>query len=257
VRHSSGSSEGPVAAAKLVYARVQQFLVSLKKVAVTTYHLVPVRNKAIKTRAELEKIRQNNESLVPLTLLVMCQFVPILGNIPVLIALAAPRFLLTSCFLNEEQLAQIRAHEFNEKIAARIQLDKLTAAESLDAQGKSLVDLADDHMSSLSKANALYANTLIYRALTTPLRPISATFIRRKLVKRTTEIASDDVLLKALQLESLELSELLTACTMRGSSPTLNKEECLAYLRRWVSGSGNQKETPLLLCHRIARGLPP
>jgi hypothetical protein len=257
-------SSGFVSTAKLVYGRVQHFLVSLKHVAVTTYRLARVRQKTVKTRTELEQIRENNESLLPVTLLVLCQFVPVLGNIPILGALAYPRQLLTISFWSPEQLASIREIEFKEKEAAREILVKILAGgdgangvsdevKALVARDQKVEELPTVHLTELAKANALYANNLIYSAVALPIfGPISVALIRKKLTKRAIEIASDDAILRNMrneELSALTASELLTACTRRGSSPHLDKDQCLAFLTQWLSKESFKgiKCPPLLL----------
>lgn len=261
-RSSSGSSGVLGNKAKQVYGKIQQFLGSLKAVALTSYRLVPVRSKAVKTRSEIEQIRENNKSLLPLTILVLSQFVPFLGNIPILLVLAYPRHFLTSSFWSPEQLAEIRALEFEEKLAARKVLQVLigqtpaAAASAVAGDCRGLDSLSGVHLSELSKANSLYANTIIYRTLETPLQPVSAALIRKKLGKRAREIASDDALLRLMppgELKELQAAELLTACTRRGSSPALDKDESIAFLQQWLAKESSKPGAPPhLLCHALA-----
>lgn len=275
-------SPGLGASAKKLYAKIQQFLGSLKKVAVETWRLVPVRHKAIKSRAELEKIRENNESLIPMVILVAAQFVPVLGNIPVLVALGYPRLLLTVSFWSDEQCAAIRAAEFLEKESARLALLQIIESlkhprptqfsvqewlQDLADRGIGLEDVSNSHLAELSKANALYSSPMVYELLRAPLlSTVFAALVRKRLEKRASEIAGDDWLLRSIAaapenegggLDKLDLPMLRTACTRRGSSPVLDKDQCLAYLGQWLAtqvptSAADKKHSHLLFCHALA-----
>lgn len=274
-------SPGLGRSAKKLYAKIQQFLGSLKKVAVETWRLLPVRRKLLKSRAELEKIRENNESLIPMVILIAAQFVPVLGNIPVLVALGYPRLLLTASFWSDEQCLEIRAAEFLEKESARevllqiierlkdprpTQFSVQALVQDLADRGIGLEDVSNSHLAELAKANALYSSPMVYELIRAPLlNTVFATLVRKRLEKRASEISRDDELLRVIAadpekegggLDKLELPVLITACTRRGSSPVLDRDQCLAYLGQWLATpvltSAANKKHPLLFCHALA-----
>lgn len=227
--------------AKQIYQRVQLFLTSLKGVVVTTYRVIPLRQKNPKTRAEVELIRENNESLVPTVFLALSQFVPVLGNLPVLLAISYPRQMLSKSYWDDNLLTTIRNEEYAEKEASRqILLNIIGNKISRQYQPPPVNELQREHLVHLARANALYANSFVYKTIP-PFTSISTIFIRNKLSKRVQEIQADDEMLVAMSanggLESMASQELLTACTRRGASPTLQRDELIAYLLNWLSSS--------------------
>ena len=262
--------------ARDTFRKIGAFVGSLKTVAVQTWRLVPVRRKEVKSRsrAEREQVRINNAALVPVTFLGLSQFIPVLGNIPVLLALAYPRQMLSEAFYTPDQLALVRQEEYAEKVMARRAVaDALCSAQGVYTslthfQKKGRFHLPtcreQSHLEALCRSNALFASHRLYSIL-------PGSLLKSSLVQRAREIAQDDELLRpALALESASAAfsdtELLTACTRRGSKPTLCRDESLLYLRSWLTLRCHQTPSdgvPVdegsrlsLLAHSLALGLP-
>lgn len=256
-----------VTVARDTFRKIGAFVGSLKTVVMQTWRLVPIRRKLVKNRAEHEEVRVNNAALVPVTFMGLAQFIPILGNLPVLLALAYPRQLLSEAFYTPEQLAAVRLEEFSEKVVARRAVaEALKSADGaytnwthFQAAGRfHLPTCPHAHLHSLCRSNALFATHALYNVL-----PDSV--LKSSLVQRAREIAQDDELLRpALALEALSDAELLTACTRRGAPPTLSRDECLGYMQSWLGLKCHQPPTNgvdeasrhSLLAHSLALGVP-
>jgi hypothetical protein len=244
-----------VHAARETLTRIGVFLGSLKGVVVQTSKLAPLRvkHRTQLTRTQIEALRENTEALVPTVFLAMSQFVPVLGNVPVVAAIAYPRLLLSTSFFDATQLRTIREEEWKEKEAARGVLlsSALVQPESAPAP---LETLPSKHLAELSKAQALYANKIIYAAADQIGLPFSV-FIRRKLEKRASEIEMDDVLLRELPgglEEGLTEAEASTAATRRGASPQLTKAECIEFIEKWLATEPRAVKRPSLTSHRLS-----
>jgi len=242
-------------AARETWSRIGVFLGSLKGVVVQTYKLAPLRAKERTqlSRAQIEALRENTEALVPTVFLAMSQFVPVAGNIPVIAALAYPRLLLSTAFFDETQLRAIRDEEWKEKEAARGVLLSSVLLQP-DSAPAPLETLPPQHLAELSKAQALYANKIIYAAAD-KIGPPFSLFIRRKLEKRASEIEMDDALLRELPgglEEGLTEAEALTAATRRGASPQLTKAESLEFIQKWLDTEPRAVKRPSLTSHRLS-----
>ena len=272
------------------FKKIGTFVGSLKNVAVQTYRLAPVRLKdaKTKTRTEREMIRVNNEALIPVCFLGLSQFVPIFGNVFVLAALAWPRQIQAEAFFNAEELRRVRLEEHAEKLTARILVEEALSSASqpysaahFERTGRFHVPALIDaqYLQALCMSNALFASHAIYR--------IAPSFLlKSRLNKRAREVAEDDELLRAAAaspvspagpassgssalssrdpLEDLSHEELASACTRRGADPTLSRDECLTYLRQWLTlksaqaggGAADEASRHSRLVHVLALGLP-
>lgn len=194
-----------------------------------------------------------------------------LGNVPVIAALYFPRQLLSESFHSPEVLMKIRTEEHEEKVSARAKLVEILSSTltgySVDSYSKKgpyhLSTLPDStHLSLLCACNAMFPSTSLYKYNLLP-----SFIMRSSLSKRAKEIQLDDEMLRAgpVRLEDVSTEDLLSASVRRGSSPTLSRDECISYLRKWLNLKSTNRKADSdsdsdsfhsVLAHVLALGLP-
>lgn len=214
-----------------------------------------VRNKPEKSRREVELIRTASESFVKVSLLGLLYLIPIVGNIPVIIALGYPRHLLTRHFWSAEQHKEFMLLDYQETKEARAQLLRLiTNSENRhilpsefhkfkNGETLSLEMLSPLHVVTLAQATGLIGNAKMQRILAN-----FPSLVSHLLRKRSQEIAHDDILLLAdghglvdkahVTAEGgrvgLSLMELREACLRRGADPSQNEAAMKHFLGQWL-----------------------
>lgn len=170
---------------------------------------------ALITRHEKNLLRSNVDSLKKISVFFALQAVPIIGTIPILVALKYPRHILTHHFWTNEQKVIFHMDESMERHQYSHVLSALTAEEK-DLGIQPLEFVSRNHLELLSGAIGITSHKIV-------LKLAPAFMLRSWLRKRAKEIAEDDYdiykdyLLKGKPVLDGECPEsLLDACKRRG-----------------------------------------
>ena len=227
--------------AKLLFNKMKRVsfgVIAVAKEAKVAYDL---RKKTTKTRREQELIRNNEEAVSKVIIFGVLQAVPVIGYIPIFVALSYPRQILTSHFWSEEERDQFMREEHEEKQESKKSLQRFVLDENeclvnpakfpafLSPNGTlSLEALPSEHMSLLAITNGIFTSSIARKYSPDWL-------VRRWLKKRAIDIARDDKLLQnAAGVETLEMTELRLACLQRGANPTQTDKELRIFLKQWL-----------------------
>jgi hypothetical protein len=240
VRQQSTTTSGK---AKLFFEKVKRISLGFIAVFKETKEAYYLRQKPARTRREQELIRSNGEAITKVAIFGVLQAVPIVGYIPVFVALAYPRQILSSHFWSDEERERFMIEEYNEKQESKDALRRriLDNNENIVNPSKyplfipdgalSLEALPSDYVISLATSNGIFTNAMA--------RKYSPDwFVRKWLKKRAHDIAIDDkLLLNAAGVDTLDYSELRLACLRRGCNPSQPDKELRTFLKQWLLSS--------------------
>mmetsp|Transcript_12391 Transcript_12391/g.12010 ORF Transcript_12391/g.12010 Transcript_12391/m.12010 type:complete len:281 (-) Transcript_12391:108-950(-) len=171
------------------------------------------------TRRECIMVKKNSESLGKVALFAVVQAIPIIGWLPMLVAIAYPRYLLTEHFWNDEQKELFMRQEYMERCKYALELrDHIDSLSTITIQfsmfnlgGKftSLGSLSRRHIKLLAGANAIHGSYMSHR--------FTPSFMTQWTMEKVASfILNDDRLLNTEGIEDLTNEELKEALLQRG-----------------------------------------
>ena len=189
-------------------------------------------------------LKKNSAALQKLFLFSVVQTVPVLGWLPIIIALTYPRLLLTDHFWSEDQKIEFMQQEHAERKHFGLELRKHIGSLSHRIEPSifhsvgifsSLNKLSPEHTKLLANANAIHGNDLS--------RLFTPSFLSRRMMNSTAAfIIKDDALLRAEGIENLSEAELQDALLQRGfNSVCMDRPEMILdykkCLRSWLENN--------------------
>eukprot|EP01041_Mallomonas_annulata_P007993 gene7993-16357_t len=264
---------------RLLLSKLKQIATGTKKLLLESKDVTILQFKkpdqSSRNRQEKELIRRNLESVKKIALFLVAQAPPIIGLIPVFIALRYPRHLLTPHYWDEEETSRFLIEEMNQRkqgatlvkqyisqimnmeiqqFKKKIQIDK-DFVNVFAPHGPLFLDsLSHTHIVALSRANALSSIDLL-------LSSLPSFILKNWLRKRALVISDDDKLLLTEDITSLSKSELISATVLRGIDPNLSESELRTKLKLWLKHAKDvykRKDDGLLsslIVHSTAIGL--
>lgn len=250
------------------FHQAKQIPIGFKNVYNETKDVVAFRRKryagASLSRREEMILKNNSEALGKLFAFAISQIIPVVSWLPVLVALAYPRYLLTSHFWSDEQKKTFRETEHAERHQYALQLRELIGLGQsplcdhlplFQSGGKlsSLANLPSNHIKLLAGANATHESIVVHRLM--------PTFLTRLAMEDDAAfILKDDNLLRKEGLDDMSLEELIDASVKRGLNPitsddTTNVPEMRQRLTNWLnksSTSGNSDSGASYILHSAA-----
>eukprot|EP01039_Chlorochromonas_danica_P010273 gene10273-11369_t len=242
-----------------------------------------------RTRDQEELIRTTLSSLKKVGGFIVLQAPPLIGLLPIAVAMAYPRQVLTHHFWTEEQKIEFLENEFDErKLAAERYLQSLTSSsssltpsavkgeqshpvtveewmeailsskktQSSPSSSHSLGSADHPQIDLLARSQALYSVDFAFRIL-------PKSYLARKIQKEAFAIIRDDIKLRKEGIFELDRAALETAVLRRGFSPLASTEELQHYLYHWLHQQQTKEEMlreeslPLAVAtvHQIAHNL--
>eukprot|EP01031_Cornospumella_fuschlensis_P036960 gene36960-44838_t len=200
------------------------------------------------TRKQREHIRITSASLRKAGLFILLQAPPIIGYLPVFIALCYPRQLLTHQFWTPAEHQQYLEEEFAERKEAAEQFLESNTHVSIKIPaslsdwvaelGKpvNITSVVSDPYAALSRIHYLYSVPALHGIL-------PSSHLQTKLMAHSSQIISDDVDLHRENVQIEERLDLQLAALRRGINPTLPDAALHAQLKAWVEESNSLQES--------------
>lgn len=248
--------------------QVQSFPSAFKSLFLETKNVLSLRNaKRLGrplTRRECLLVKKNSESIGKVALFAIVQSIPIIGWLPMLVAIAYPRYLLTEHFWNEEQKELFMRQEYVERCIYALELrDHIDSISPIAIQfsmfnlsGKftSLGSLSSKHIKLLAGANAIHGSYLTHR--------FTPSFITQWAMEKVASfILDDDRLLGIEGIDDLTNEELKEALLQRGFHLPSDFNSDISFhqnsLRLWLQIQISEEISPLTPSYILhAVGLP-
>lgn len=193
-----------------------------------------MRGDAELSRRDTELCRSTIAALKKVSLFLILQAPPVIGLLPIAVALGFPRQILTHHFWSESQRQLFLEEELQERQCAADCFIKdlptgLQAPCTFSGWQKlSPAQLPSPHINQLSRSLALYSCNFGYY-----VSPNA--WLLRRMRTYAEEIVQDDCLLRKEGLSALDHSELQAATIRRGLSPLSPTEEMQSCLDRWLA----------------------
>jgi len=238
----------------------------------------------LRTRAQQELIRINQAALKKVGVLFVCQLIPIVGNIPVLVAIAYPKQLLTHHFWSSEQRQAYLEEDFSLRKSSARQLINLVlendkhsnsnqtkgpvvSSSPINLDGfistldeptfqlwmtmietrKIALNADRKYLTLLSINNNISEYPILYR--TCPL-----SILKHLLSQRVKEIVEDDVKLHREGINTLNVQELRDACLRRGFQPIKDEPLLRNNIDLWLGKQVQHHDRQLLSeCLRVGQ----
>lgn len=205
-------------------------------------------------RKDLELIRTNYCAWKKMSLLLVTQAIPLVGNIPLFLAFKYPKQMLTNHFWTEEQEQLFMMEDFASRHYHSVKLLKSTNLLEIDQLDKfvhnflnvsvsnNLSNCDKDELRCLAGANLVCPNFL--------LNYTHSFILRKRLYKLANYIIDDDAKLRNLCDESLKaddmsLKEWKVAAFNRGINPNQPLEVIIYYINEWLECALLNKERVL------------
>lgn len=218
----------------------------------TSYYLWEDRNKGkILTRRQQLALKKNFDDLGKLAIFAALQSIPVVGTVPMIVALTYPRLLLTSQFWSDEQKETFQLQEYDERCHYTLELVKYVSnrqASLSSTQHFPLVCLSQEHINLLAGANSVYGHDMIYR--------IAPKFLTLHMMERISAfLCKDDILLRSEGLDDMCVAELREALLQRGIKPLKGDvSEFKESLNAWLQAHENFGNKSSYILHAVAMG---
>ena len=217
-----------------------------------SYYLWEERNKGkILTRRQQLVLKKNFDDLGKLAVFAALQSIPVVGTVPMIVALTYPRLLLTSQFWSDEQKDMFQLQEYGERCLYTLELVEFMSNRQTSFSSSQicpLVCLSREHINLLAGANSVYGHDLMYR--------ITPKFLTLYIMERIAAfICKDDNLLRSEGLDDMCITELREALLQRGIIPLEGDvSEFRESLDSWLQAHKNIGNKPSYILHAVAMG---
>lgn len=218
----------------------------------SSYYLWEARNKGkILTRRQELALKKNFADLGKLSVFAVAQSFPVVGTLPIIVALTYPRHLLTSQFWSDEQKVAFQLQEYDERNIYALGLRKFILSRqssSSSSQTSPLMFLSREHINLLAGANSVYGHDMMYR--------IAPKFMTLFIMERIAAfLFKDDTLLRSEGLDDMCIAELREALLQRGMRPfDGDVSEFRESLNAWLETHENAAATSSYILHAAAMG---